>query len=70
MELISRASLMGKLTSAEMQRAFREMSGQDAYTTIVTMLNEEPRVAPGTTVNQYGENCSSITNTGILNISL
>lgn len=69
MELISRASLVEKLTSADMQKKFREMTGQEAYYLFLEMVNGLP-AEKKTNVHQYGENCSSITNTGTLNISL
>ena len=42
-EYISRAEIMGKITSAEMQKEFREMTGQDAYAIFIAMLNDIPK---------------------------
>lgn len=43
-EYFNRASLMGKLTSSEMQMAMREMSGIEAYSAFLALLNSEPAV--------------------------
>lgn len=41
-EYIGRASLMGKLTSSEVQKLMREMDGCQAYGYFVALLNSEP----------------------------
>lgn len=41
-EFIERASLMGKLTSSETQKAMREMDGDQAYAFFLSLLNSEP----------------------------
>lgn len=41
MEYISRAALMGKLTSSEMQQKIKAMSGDEAYGEFLRLVNEE-----------------------------
>ena len=47
-EYIRRADAMGKITSSETQKALRAMTGEEAYVTVVGILNELPAadVAP------------------------
>ena len=42
MELIDRADLMGKLTSAEMQQELRGMTGAEVYARCLEMVNSAP----------------------------
>lgn len=41
-EYIRRADVMGKITSSETQKALRTMTGEEAYVTVVGILNELP----------------------------
>ena len=41
-EYIRRADAMGKITSSETQKALRAMTGEEAYVTVVGILNELP----------------------------
>ena len=41
-EYIRRADAMGKITSSETQKALRTMTGEEAYVTVVGILNELP----------------------------
>ncbi len=43
-ELIRRTDVVGKITSAEMQAQFREMSGREAYTACIIALNDAPTI--------------------------
>lgn len=47
-EYIRRADAMGEITSSETQKALRAMTGEEAYVTVVGILNELPAadVAP------------------------
>lgn len=47
-EYIERATLMGKLTAADMQQKLRQMSGEDAYRVLLWLVNDAPAadVAP------------------------
>ncbi len=47
-EYICRVDAMGKITSSETQKALRTMTGEEAYVTVVGILNELPAadVAP------------------------
>lgn len=47
-EYIRRADAMEKITSSEIQKALRTMTGEEAYVTVVGILNELPAadVAP------------------------
>ena len=41
-EYICRVDAMGKITSAETQKALRTMTGEEAYVTVIGILNELP----------------------------
>lgn len=41
-EYIRRADAMGKITSSETQKALRTMTGEEAYVTVIGILNELP----------------------------
>lgn len=41
-EYIERATLMGKLTAADMQQKLRQMSGEDAYRVLLWLVNDAP----------------------------
>lgn len=43
-DLIRRTDVVGKITSAEMQAQFREMSGSEAYTAFIPALNDAPTI--------------------------
>ena len=43
-DLIRRTDIVGKITSAEMQAQFREMSGREAYTAFIIALNDAPTI--------------------------
>lgn len=40
--LISRAKLMGELTKADAQKRYREMTGEEVYTAVLTLVNDMP----------------------------
>lgn len=39
---ISRAKLMGELTKADAQKRYREMTGEEVYTAVLTLVNDMP----------------------------
>ena len=43
-DLIRRTDIVSKITSAEMQAQFREMSGREAYTAFIIALNDAPTI--------------------------
>ena len=47
-EYVERAALMGKLTAADMQQKLRQMSGEEAYSVLLWLVNAAPAadVAP------------------------
>lgn len=47
-EYVERAALMGKLTAADMQQKLRQMSGEEAYSVLLWLVNDAPAadVAP------------------------
>ena len=59
MELIDRASLMGLLTSSEMQRKFPAMAGAYAYEVFLDMVNLAPKVE-AIPLSQHLERCNQI----------
>lgn len=40
--LISRAKLMGELTKADAQKRYREMTGEEVYAAVLTLVNDMP----------------------------
>lgn len=45
--LISRPKLMGELTKADNQRRYREMTGEEVYASVLTLLNNMPEEGGG-----------------------
>lgn len=56
-EYIRRADAMGKITSSETKKALRAMTGEEAYVTVVGILNELPAADVAPVVHgRWGDN--------------
>lgn len=56
-EYIRRADAMGEITSSETQKALRAMTGEEAYVTVVGILNELPAADVAPVVHgRWGDN--------------
>lgn len=63
-EYVERAALMGKLTAADMQQKLRQMSGEEAYSVLLWLVNAAPAADVAPVV--HGEWAPSEGNPGFL----
>ena len=58
-EYVERASLMGKLTAADMLQKLRQMSGEEVYSVLLWLVNDAPAADVAPVVHSYWEHIIS-----------